>query len=154
MADGGIQHQVDVDLIHLAAMGVPGAILGDYAAYGPTGIALAGLVSASAAEYATSGRSNEAKHLRNLFRTAPLLGLGVGYTAGRIGGMKPEAALLPGVIGAVVAAMCYQKMNKLQMVKKNTSEAYNSVPAYATFAAGGGPPAAAPAAQNPSISPY
>ena len=148
MATVGIQHEVDVDLIHLAAMGVPGAILGDYEGHGgATGILLGGLVSAAAAEYVTTGRSGEDKHLRNLFRTAPLLGLGAGYLAGRMGGMDTTAALLPGAVGAVITALAYKKMNKLQMVKKNTREGYGSVSVYPSVSPSGGPPSAPPATQ-------
>lgn len=101
-----------IDPFHAVALAVPGAIAGDILNGDRESVIVGGLLGFFSNEYLQSDESPVHKAARRTFRTAPLLGLGAGYGAGRMGGLSDGQAIVTGLLGAMVAMMLYSKGSK------------------------------------------
>lgn len=133
---------ITIDPFHAVALAVPGAIAGDILNGDRESVIIGGLLGFFSNEYLQSDESPVHKAARRTFRTAPLLGLGAGYGAGRVGGLSDGQALVTGLLGAMVAMMLYTKMSK---EKAGFSMQHFGLipdePSYPATSQSGGPPA-------------
>lgn len=135
---------VEICLPDIVAGFVPGAIAGDVLRPGDTSyIVILGLVSAATVEFVRVDEPDLKKHLRFLFQTTPLVGLGAGYGLARLGGLDPMRAAIPGILGALLAAFAYDRSASTPVRSVPTAD----VRAWPAVPLSGGPPPA-PGAVN------
>lgn len=130
----------EIDLPHLVASFVPGAIAGDVLNPGNAEyIAVLGLASAAATDYVRVNDPPLHKQLRILYRVAPLLGLGTGYALARMGGYDTLQSMVPGVLAAAIGAYIYKRGTKSPGTKMTSTP---DVMAFPAIDPDGNPPSA------------
>lgn len=137
---------VRVDWVYLATSAIPGLVAADFVKPGDQNALIAGgLTSAAGAEYVFADDDKTSKFLRDLYKTAPLLGFGSGYFLGRIGGLSPMQCLLSGVLTAGVLTVLHKNQGpKVTRILAGESDPTYHVPEYqAVNDAGDSPMAAA-----------
>lgn len=129
----------EIDLPNAVATFVPGAIAGDALSPGDTQyIVILGLAGALTADYIRVNDQPLHKHLRILYRVAPLLGVGTGYGLARLGGFDVLQSMVPGLLGGAIAGYVYKQHTKSPGTVSKPKYG-DDVPSYPAFTPTGPP---------------
>ena len=133
---------ITLDLPYLVGCAIPGAIAGDFVSNGdPLTTAVVAFSTAATCEFISVNEHPTQKELRLQLRTAPMFGLGIAYAVARYGGYSVEGALIPALVGGLIAGVAVRSMGAKKL-KINTSGwgKFEDVQAYPHINPSGGPP--------------